>query len=722
MFTIRQLSASLLVLSLALVSASAQTQTNQQEPITKTNIIIERQLVRFTTPSEAVEWHLVVTNQQAEVVFDSGFVYSTALEWPLKNQQDELIQSGLYAYTLTIKAVNDETPRTQRGHLIADRASSSDRVWLTSTQPVGIGADSTTPQVTVSGSPEATVGGAELPGRDGSGYLASGRALSGLSERVGERRDTQGRAVVETDPHAKTQQEALLTPNGSLNRLAKFAADGTSLVDAALFETGGAVGIGTTGPAALLHTKSASAHDLYLENTKDLSIFFRAGVPNTVQLTAGTVSGQSALDISLGTGKGLRMTTTAFPVYGVKDVYFQLNTNSPDLNAFAVIESTNLKGLALSVAEARPLIFGTARTERMRVAANGNVGIGTTAPATPLEVNGLLRSTRNGQPAQYLQLWGGDNSSIRLTAQSTLSAEKPLLIQNLSGEATPGVFNTIHFQVGTTAAPDTKMIIDKDGNVGIGMPAPTSKLYVLNSTPGISAVFAESGSGRGVWGKSTSSIGVFGESTGLEGVFGVSSSAAGVRGASTNNSGVYGESPVASLTAAGVYGKGTGSGSIGVIGESNSNNAVGVFGVTTSTAGVGVYARNLSGGRAMYAEGNVAQNLDNGGMVKAMLEVQSNGTILRCYNGINNTNSGNCGITVTTPLGFGAGVYRIDFGVAIANRFFSVTAQYNGESGNGSYNNGANYRVFNSTSVEVFTFITDNKSDTQPNTFMLIMY
>jgi hypothetical protein len=95
----------------------------------------------------------------------------------------------------------------------------------------------------------------------------------------------------------------------------------------------------------------------------------------------------------------------------------------------------------------------------------GNVGIGTTGPLTPLEVNGVLRSTRSNIAAQYLQLDGGDPVSIRMTAQSVLAAEKSLVIQNLTGEAVPGVNNSIQFAVGTPASPSTKMTITKDGNV-----------------------------------------------------------------------------------------------------------------------------------------------------------------------------------------------------------------------------------------------------------------
>jgi hypothetical protein len=128
----------------------------------------------------------------------------------------------------------------------------------------------------------------------------------------------------------------------------------------------------------------------------------------------------------------------------------------------------------------------------------GKVGIGTMEPLTPLEVNGIVRSTRSGVAPQYIQLNGGDSGSIKLTAQSTPAAEKNLFIQNLSGEATPGANNNIQFELGTTAAPSTKMTIARNGNVGIGAVNPQGRLHLYEPVGSISHRI-ETGGGDNAW-------------------------------------------------------------------------------------------------------------------------------------------------------------------------------------------------------------------------------
>jgi hypothetical protein len=209
--------------------------------------------------------------------------------------------------------------------------------------------------------------------------------------------------------------------------------------------------------------------------------------------------------------------------------------------------------------------------------------------------------------------------------------------------------------------------VGTSGRVGIGaLPDGFSQLRVVaGSVPGISSF-------------STSSRGVFGQSSTGDGVVGYADNGRGVYGDSLTGAGVYGITGGASLTAGGVYGRSVGNGGIGVIGEANTGAATGVFGVSGSGAGFGLYGRNLSGGRALYAEGNAGQDRGSGGIVKAMALINQNGTVGRCYNGVTNAYSGGCGFSVGRPA---AGYYDINFGFQVDDRFVSVTPLSNGDQG-----------------------------------------
>lgn len=424
---------------------------------------------------------------------------------------------------------------------------------------------------------------------------------------------------------------------------------------------------------------------------------------DTVTVGTGAQQGATLVRNPVTTSAGVFTVTLDFAanVFGGADRYLEIGVRlAGNVGAYTTLaprQPITASPYAIQTLNAQQL-GGLPASRYIAGDASGNVGIGTTSPQSKLTVQasgyGLTHTSGAVTLGTFISTAAGGSGWLGTKSNHPLNF--------FTNDSLP------------------QMTLDTSGNVGIGTTTPTTKLSALSSTPGISAIYGESATGRGVWGKSTSSRGVYGESTSLEGVYGISSSGTGVLGASTSGSGVYGQTAVSSLTAAGVYGKGIGSGSIGVIGESNLDNAVGVFGVSTSPGGVGVYARNLSAGRAIFAEGNVAQDLSSYGVVKAMLFVGLTGTIIRCYNGITNSSTGDCGFTITQPFG-NTGVVRIDLGFPVSNRFVSVTAQYF-DTFDSTNNSGANFRFFSSTSVEVFTFRAGDSADTNRRPFMIILY
>jgi hypothetical protein len=59
------------------------------------------------------------------------------------------------------------------------------------------------------------------------------------------------------------------------------------------------------------------------------------------------------------------------------------------------------------------------------------------------------------------------------------------------------------------------------------------------------------------------------------------------------------------------------------------------------------------------------------GQPKAIVFVNANGTIGRCYNGITGSTSGGCGFSVTMPF---SSTYTVNFGINVQSRFYSMTS------------------------------------------------
>jgi hypothetical protein len=79
-------------------------------------------------------------------------------------------------------------------------------------------------------------------------------------------------------------------------------------------------------------------------------------------------------------------------------------------------------------------------------------------------------------------------------------------------------------------------------------------------------------------------------------------------------------------------------------------------------------------GANTFLGGNAAQPRGSLGLPKAMLYVDGDGSIIRCYNGITGSSSGNCGFSVFNSR---LGTYEINFGFQVNDRFLYLTSASN---------------------------------------------
>lgn len=268
--------------------------------------------------------------------------------------------------------------------------------------------------------------------------------------------------------------------------------------------------------------------------------------PNDVNVNAKlTVAGLGAVSVSASTTDDTTSTASIFDAYaagsrafigahGQSQVSTQYGTAVGGFAEIAGIANTfgTFNGLMIGTRTAvTPIIFGNNNLERMRIAANGNIGIGLTTPnLAKLEVQG-----------------------------TTTAAGVPLAIWNSAA---------------------TGLLIVKDsGNVGVGSTTPGSLLSIGNTN----------GWNFSATGTSTSQVSAGGINLMNGGCFAIAGtciSGGGGSGSGTVNAGVLGQLAFYAANGATVSGSSTDQLTIGVIhatSTSGTSNFMGNFGIGTGT-------------------------------------------------------------------------------------------------------------------------------------------
>ena len=245
--------------------------------------------------------------------------------------------------------------------------------------------------------------------------------------------------------------------------------------------SGGNVGIASTTPYARLSVAGVGATTGVTFQTTNNS-----DVPNFTILDSGNIwFGNTVVNPSSGFGD-----TQRGMGYNNSNGHFEVSANNAapgefnrfggtgDLLTFRYAGTTaggiSSDANSLELYATSTLIFGSnGTTERMRITPTGRVGIGTTSPQSKLEVSSS----------------GASESSIRITSDS--GQYRRLLF--IDGAASPtknnyeiaeqevdnGLFIGPSASVGGTTFDTAKgLTVISSGNVGVGQPAPVSKLHV----------------------------------------------------------------------------------------------------------------------------------------------------------------------------------------------------------------------------------------------------
>jgi len=137
----------------------------------------------------------------------------------------------------------------------------------------------------------------------------------------------------------------------------------------------------------------------------------------------------------------------------------------------------------IGTTDARDFVVRTANSERMRISASGNVGIGNATPNAPLQFANSIQNRK-------VVLWDGSNNDHNYYGFGINS--------NILRYQVDGTTSNHAFYVGTSTTTSNELMrITGTGNVGIGVAAPAQKLDVQGGNARINNAFIGDAFGGG---------------------------------------------------------------------------------------------------------------------------------------------------------------------------------------------------------------------------------
>ena len=320
-----------------------------------------------------------------------------------------------------------------------------------------------------------------------------------------------------------TPTTGTVTGTGTENYVTKWSAGGTGIQNSTIFDNGTNVGIGTTSPSAPLEVLDSLFNDPGLKISASSANFQaelnlnRLATNRAARITyalnganqwfAGVNynAGNPVNDYSISTSDNLGSIPPSFLITSSGNVGIGTTSPSAKLEVAGDIRGTESlivkdTGGTKSLSLLRELnyatinngaetlnynalnhIFLTGLNERMRIDSAGNVGIGTSTPASLLSV----RTAGISGDQDFATFSRGTSTEYEVLKISRSAGSTNFLAeQNITLSAD---YNNNHTGVNSNIVLKTdnteRMRIDSSGNVGIGIDSPSAKLDVAAEDP-----------------------------------------------------------------------------------------------------------------------------------------------------------------------------------------------------------------------------------------------
>ena len=231
----------------------------------------------------------------------------------------------------------------------------------------------------------------------------------------------------------------------------------------------------SSGNFSLQDTSKLSASAISVQEDGHIRFAAVDGLSSTTNVTLTSSYTRMTIEPSGKVGIGTQSPNYELTIAGGTSNSLQILSSTTGTTATDGLRIWNT-GLSCSLwnYDNTPTLFGTNNLERMRIDADGNVGIGTTSPSQLLQVGGDKR----GQ----IYIKGTDSASPTLTLDHTsyTNGRKWALY---SGGARAANFDILDLSTTPNATP--RFSIDENGKVGIGTTSPDELLHLEKLTDGV---------------------------------------------------------------------------------------------------------------------------------------------------------------------------------------------------------------------------------------------